>query len=71
MIIPEQFACDLMHVQEVVKVSSDPTQNTEYQLYEEGWLDQLAIYEIGQIIKMPKIITFKLETSTVPLTEFP
>ena len=46
-------------------MGSDTTENSEYALHEEGWLNHAAIKKVGEIVYVRDVVAFELKTRTV------
>ena len=49
-------------------IGADAAQDAEYRLYEERRLDDPAVDEMGQVIKMANIVAFELKARAVILS---
>src|SRR5262249_42547270 len=60
-LVSEQPLGGVAHHHDILRLGPDAAQDSKNRLYEKRWLDELAVEEMRERIKMPHIIAFEFE----------
>src|SRR5690554_1077186 len=68
-VVAEELVGDLAHVHQVFGIGPNAAENAKDRLHEERRLYQLAVKEVGQVVKVAHIVAFEFKSGTVPFSQ--